>query len=470
MFRKTSRRASARGIACHCAVLALAISSQAAWAQSKDGEEDPTAAPTTQPATTSALPDASATPAPDRFKRFDDLSLKGWDIPYPKIADTILADHGGVRDALADIGIGISPINTFAFQYDFLQNDGGYRGPQLYNGQNVTRTNTTLSLTGTYDLGMVGLDGGQIATSVSLVNNSLPSVNGPRKLRIGRLHYYQELAGGRVDFKVGYIDNAQEFLGTNVGGNLATGNLGPQATIPFQLGLSYGGFSVPAFNLRVKFGEHFYNKAGIQRSLPQGGGPVENEFNPGGFHFRVPGTGVLMINEVGFNRPSSAGTKSMWIRGGGIYNTTNFTAFDGTKRDNWGGFIAIDRQLSQIDAERPFRGVYAGATFNYAPPRQNFYTQYYEARLYGVGLLKNRPSDLATLVTTYNKYSPAGLRARTPEGQGNYSGTFAMSASYAYRVQAGIYLQPGLGVTVHPIYSPRFKPALNGYLGLITLF
>ncbi|KQM49825.1 hypothetical protein ASE69_20940 [Sphingomonas sp. Leaf208] len=92
---------------------------------------------TTQPATTSALPDDSVLPAPDRFKRFDDLSLKGWAISYPKVADTILADHLGVRDALADIGIGISPINTANFQYDFLQNDRGYRGPQLYNGQRI---------------------------------------------------------------------------------------------------------------------------------------------------------------------------------------------------------------------------------------------------------------------------------------------------------------------------------------------
>ena len=468
MLRISSGRALRRGLVASSALLAIA--STPALAQSKDGEVEPAARPTTQPASTSALPDASAVPAADRFKRLDDLSLKGWDIPYPKVADTILADHGGVRDALADIGIGISPINTFNLQYDILQNDRGYRGPQLYNGQNVTRTNTTLSLTATYDLGMIGLKGGQLATSFSLVNNSFPAVNGPRKLRFGRLHYYQELADGRVDFKIGYIDNAQEFLGTNVGGSLATGNLGPQATIPFQLGLSYGGFSVPAFNLRVKMGKHFYNKAGIQRSLPPGGGPVENELNPGGFHFRVPGTGVLFINEVGYNRPSSAGTKSMWVRGGGIYNTTEFTAYNGSRRDNWGGFIAVDRQLSQIDGEKPFRGLYAGATVNYAPPQQNFYTQYYEARLYGIGLLQNRPFDLASLVTTYNKYSPAGLRVNTPEGQSNYPGTFAVIGSYAYRVRAGIYLQPGVGVTVHPIYSPRFKPALNGYLGLVTLF
>jgi porin len=441
-----------------------------ASAQDKNGEVNPASPPTTQPATTAALPDASTSPPLDRFKRFDDLSLKGWDIPYPKVADSILADHYGIRDALADIGIGISPINTINFQYDFLQNDHGYKGRQLYNGQNVTRTNSTVSLTATYDFGRVGLKGGQLVTGLAIVNNSFPAVNGPKKVRVGRLHYYQELFGGKVDFKLGYIDQTQEFLGINVGGNLATGNLGPQATIPFQLGLSYGGFAAPAVDVRVKFGSHFYNKVGVQRSLPPGGAAVENALNPGGFRFHPPGTGVLVIDEIGYNRPSSRDAKSMWIRGGGIYNSTKFTAFDGRKTDNWAGFAAIDRQLTQIDDEKPFRGLYAGATVNYAPPQQNFYTQYYEGRVYGVGLLKGRPFDLASLVTTYNKYSPEGLAARTQPGQRSYKATWALIASYAYRLGPGIYVQPGLGVTQHPIYSPRFGTALNGYLGLVTIF
>jgi porin len=426
---------------------------------------------TTQPATTSALPDDSVLPAPDRFKRFDDLSLKGWAISYPKVADTILADHLGVRDALADIGIGISPINTANFQYDFLQNDRGYRGPQLYNGQRVTRTNTTASLTATYDLGRIGLKGGQIATTLSIVDNSFPAVNGPKKIRIGRLHYYQDVIAGVLDFKAGYIDNTQEFLGINVGGNLATGNLGPQATIPFQLGLSYGGFAAPGINVRVRSKAGFYNKFGIQRSLPPGGATAENAVNPGGFRFSPPGTGVLLIDEIGFNRASAPGTKSAWVRFGGIHNSTRYTRFsDGAQKDNWAVFVAADRQLTQTDPAKPFRGIYAGATFNYAPPEQNFFTQYYEGRVYGVGLIKSRPFDLASLVTTYNVYSPEGLRARVPTNQSFYKGTWAATASYAYRAAAGIYIQPGLGVTVHPIFSPRFGPALNAYLSLITLF
>lgn len=440
---------------------------RAAHAQaSNDGQ----ASATQQPATVSALPDKDAPAPADPFKRFDDLALKGWDIPYPKTRDSILADHAGIRDALADLGIGISPINTINFQYDFLQNDRGYRGPQLYNGQNVTRTNSTVSLTLTYDLGRIGIAGGQLATTLSWVNNSFPAVNGPKKFRIGRLHWFQSIANGAVEVTAGYVDNTQEFIGINVGGNLATGNLGPQATIPFQLGLSYGGFAAPGIDVRTRLGAHGYNKFGVQRSLPPGGATVENELNPGGFRFHPPGTGVLFIDEIGYNRPAARGERSIWARGGAIYNTTRYDSFTGGTRDNWAMYVALDRQLTQPDQERPFRGIYAGATFDYAPPRQNFYTQYYEGRLYGVGLIGSRPFDLASLVMTYNKYSPEGLIAKTPVGTGYNKGTWALIGSYALRLRPGIYLQPGLGVTVHPIYSPRFGPALNGYLGLVTIF
>jgi len=75
----------------------------AAFAQDKNGDVASNAPPVPQPATTTALPDSSSAPAPDRFKRFDDLSLKGWDIPYPKVADTILADHWGISRSCNDL-------------------------------------------------------------------------------------------------------------------------------------------------------------------------------------------------------------------------------------------------------------------------------------------------------------------------------------------------------------------------------
>jgi len=110
-----------------------------------------------------------------------------------------------------------------------------------------------------------------------------------------------------------------------------------------------------------------------------------------------------------------------------------------------------------------------GATINYAPPAQNLFTQYYEVRAYDFGPLVNRPSDLATLTATRNVYSPVGLSALTQAGLGHFRETTSIIGSYAFHLAEGVFVQPGLGVTVHPIYSPRFDTALNGYL-TISLF
>lgn len=429
-----------------------------------------TTPPAVRPETTGALPARSTQPSPSPFQRFDDLSIKGFDIPFPKTADTMIRDIGGVRSALADIGVSFLGYNMASFQYDIAQTAGHYRGPQLYNGQKLTRTASFLSAFMAINLGQYGIPGGQIQVTGGFGGNTFNRVDGPDAWRIGRFAYFQPLFGDSVELKFGILDNGQEFLGTNVGGNLATGNLGPLATIPYQVGLSYGGFGAPGVNAKWKAGRYLYTKIGIQRSLRPGGANAENPYNPDGFTFRTPGTSALIIDEIGWNRPPAPGSKSLWIRGGGIYNMTHYPRFrDGRPVDNHALFLAADRQITQPDPGKPFRGLYLGATANYAPPAQNLYTQYYESRIYGLGLAKGRPFDLASLVINASLYSRAALRARLDPQAGRYHQTLSAVASYAYRLVPGLYLQPGLGVVVHPVYSPRFGTAVNGYLTITTL-
>lgn len=454
--------------------VALWMIATPALAQSRSGAPlDTTAAPTpdtsaTEPPTAQlALPVASTTPATGPFARFDALAMKGWERPLPKSADTLIADKAGVRDALADVGIGFVGFASNALQYNFLQNDGNYKGPQQYNGQRLTRSVSNAAIFATYDLGRIGLKDGQLLVSALYTSNSFNAVDGPNSVRIGRLSYYQPLFNKAVEIKVGYFDNGFEFLGTTTGGSLAGGTLGPQATVPYEVGLSYSGFSTPTIDMRINFKHNLYTKFGLQRSLPPGGAAAEVAVNPSGLAFHPKGTGLLAIGELGFDRPAAAGTMATWVRGGAIYNTTNYKRFDGgLATHNWAAYLAVDRQVSQIDRTKPARGLYIGGTVDYAPPGQNFTTEYYEARVYGVGLIDKRPFDLASLLATRNVYSPAGLLARTPVGQVNYKATTAVIASYAYRLTPGLYLQPGLGVVIHPIFTPRYGTALNGYLTL----
>jgi porin len=443
---------------------------QAAQAQSSQVQADQSSAyapAAVRPTPSPELPVQSPNAAPSPYQRFDALAMRGWERPLPKSGDTLIGDKLGIRDALADAGIGFIGFASNAIQYNFLQNDGGYKGRQLYNGQKFTRMVSNAAIFATYDLGKIGIDNGQFIFSALYTSNSFNRVDGPDSTRVGRLAYYQSLFNKKVEFKIGYFDNGFEFLGTQTGGSLAGGTLGPQASVPNEVGLSYSGFSTPTANVRINFKNHFYTKFGVQRSLPPGGATPEVAANSSGLRFHVPGTGVLMIDEWGWDRPAKPGQLATWVRAGGIYNTTNFNRFKGGQtKDNWATYLAVDRQLFQIDDSKANRGLYVGGTVNYAPPQQNMISQYYEGRVYGVGLLKSRPFDLASIVTTANVYSKDGLAARTAVGQKNFKATYSVIASYAYRLTPGLYFQPGLGAVVHPVYSPRFDTAFNGYLTL----
>jgi porin len=396
--------------------------------------------------------------------------MQGWERSLPKSEDTILGDKLGIRSALADAGIGFIVFSTNSFQYNLLQNDAGHRGPQVYNGQRFTRTLDSVTLFSTYDLGRIGLKDGQFIVSAFYSTNSLNSVDGPSSTRIGRLAYYQKLFDKAIEFKIGYFDNAYEFLGTQTGGSFAGGTLGPQASVPNEVGLSYSGLGTPAADLRINLKNHSYAKFGVQRSLPPGGATPEVAANPNGLRFVVPQTGVLAIGEGGWDRPASNGINATWIRVGGIFNTTNFDRLAGGQaHNNWAAYAAVDRQIVQTDPSSPNHGYYMGVTVNYAPPKENFVTKYLENRVYGVGIIKGRPFDLVSLVTTADFYSDSGLKTRTAQGQKSFAATYALVASYAYRLTPGLYLQPGLGAVVHPVYSPRYDTAFNGYL-LLSIF
>lgn len=463
------------------ATLSCVALPQAAAAQSSP-EPSPPASPVAIPSDTSANPERTAkdgtpqdrTPIPAGpwsetggvdFTYINTLGHKGWATPFPKMSDTVLRDAGGVRSTLADLGIGFLGLSKNTVLYNVRD----YDGPAKYNGKNPTYSTGIQTLFLTFDTGKIGVDNGQIFFTAAAITNGLRVVNGPRYARIGGLGYYQKLAGGAVEIKVGYYDNAQEYVGTAIAGSLASGTLGPQARIPVQLGFGYNGVGTPALNIRLNGKHGLYTKFGVQRAVPPGGAAAEIPLNDTGLRFSVRGAKALFVDEIGVNRPATAGTKSSWVRAGGIYNTTRYRDYrNGGTSENWGVYAAFDQQLTQPSTTAPAKGVYVGGSVNYAPPAQNLYSQYYEGRVYGIGMVPGRPADLASLVATFNSVSPSARRALRP-GDDTEPYAVTVTGSYSYRFSPGVYIQPGLGIAVKPAYYPKAPMALNTYLSIAFL-
>jgi len=107
----------------------------------------------------------------------------------------------------------------------------------------------------------------------------------------------------------------------------------------------------------------------------------------------------------------------------------------------------------------------------YAPPEFNRFSQYYEFRLCGIGLLPSRPTDMVSVVVSRNVFSNNVVDAVLRSGQLAHTGNFSITAAYYAPVAPGIRVGIGLGYTDHPtpvICTPQTGSALNLLANVVT--
>jgi porin len=292
-------------------------------------------------------------------------------------------------------------------------------GNQTYNGQKPTfLTNNVMQLT--YDLSRYGIPDEQIVVG-GVYNFDTWAPAGPNALSLATLSYYQTFLNEQVELKLGYLNNALEFWGPFLAGNLAASIFGPSATIPVEAGINAYAWTTPAINIKVNGPDGFYNKLGVQRASSPDGPFVEKIDNPSGLKWSTPNSGALVINEVGYRKEAAPGQLATWVRAAPMFNTSRYIdyALGGRSTDNYAAYFLADQQLVQLAPieGQAARGVYAGVTAMYAPPELNRFSQYYELRLYGIGLLPSRPRDMLSLVVSRNVFSHYLVDAALQQGQ-----------------------------------------------------
>ncbi len=406
-------------------------------------------------------------PVPPSPPAYDALGVKGWDTPFPPASDTIFADMGGARSALADYGIGIVGYSVNAVAYNF-RND---KTPGAsYNGKYPTYFTGSQGIFITYDASKIGLPGGQIQVLLQAITSSRPDLNPTRSQGIGTLAYFQSFNNDEFEMKVGWLQLSNEFMGANIAGSFTSGTLGPNASLPVSAGFSYPGLTTPGFTFRYNGPNGFYDKVAVARSIPNQSYTESIHNNAFGLRLSFPNSGVVTLNEIGVNQPAAPDHKSFWFRAGGVYNSTQYTNFEtGTKQSNYGLYALVDYQFWQPDAGSPARGLYAGASISYQPPNRNLYTRYYEARMYGIGLIPGRPADLLSFVVSYNGLSRAALGAVFP-GQPTDHYSQSTSLSYSFHVARGVFIQPAIALVKNITITPHVPLAVNGYISVALMF
>ncbi|WP_354114520.1 carbohydrate porin [Bradyrhizobium sp. RT3a] len=403
-----------------------------------------------------------------KFARFNKLRERGLEINIPGPADTVDQDKGGFRSALADLGIGYVAWTQNSYVQNVLPNAARSTiANQLYNGQNPTFNSVNYVMV-TYDLTRYGIPDGQIIAGMEQQSWTWQP-GGPDRLGINTLAYYQTFFDRALELKVGYLRNSHEFAGTLVGGNAGASVFGPSSNVLYQGGMSRNATPTPAINLRYNFDSQLYTKLSVQRSISPDGVATEVNQNPAGLNWTTPNTGILTLDETGYQTKAAPGVLDTWVRAGIGYNTSHYTnlAFPKQPRGDENNFyyVAADRQLWQVAPQgAASRGIYGGFSVMGAPPDQNKVAQYYEARLYAKGLFDSRPSDQISVVATDTVWSNIAVQNALAAKNLVHNDSKAISGTYTAHLAPGVYLNLGLTYINNPTtitYTPPIGHALN---------
>ncbi len=408
---------------------------------------------------------------PALYQHFDRWREKGVTTQFPGSIDSLLGDVGGFRSWLSDRDISFEGQVGPNAVYNILDNAKGL--PRAYNGQTFTLPPAGLLLKAQFGLSSAGLPNSYIGLGVSAIGwTNFPQINGKSGSTQLLNAYYAQTIGDRLLVKAGYFPLLFDFAGVFTGGNpvLASGLSG---LIPVQAGMTLPSSVTPAFELSYDLKNNLYIKGAVQRSLNPAGLVAATYSNPHSIKFLENSTGakVLMVGEVGYNRPASMGTRRLWLRTGYIYNTSDYAVFGSTdKSDNQDFYILGDYQTLQPDPMLPYRGLYLGASAQVAAENVNVISQNYELRAYWLGPTDARPTDAISLTASFNKYSQDARRQFSGVGVRTESNQFSIGANYAYHIRPGLYATPSIAYIVHPSFTGKYADALNVGMMATLLF
>ena len=166
----------------------------------------------------------------------------------------------------------------------------------------------------TYDTSRYGIPDGQLAVA-GVASWSSWDHFAPNRFGLYNLSWYQTLLDRKLELKIGYMSNAQEWIGPNIGGSFAS-PFGASASIPYLMGMSPNAITQPT----GPSGDIVYDDSRF--------------YNPTGFRFSVPNSGLLAVNELGWKTGPAFGPPQTWVRAGLMYNTSQFQNYETGAKDS----------------------------------------------------------------------------------------------------------------------------------------
>lgn len=393
-------------------------------------------------------------------RTIEDLNLKGAAADNPPFSDTQLGVDSRFRQQMFRHGL----LFRMSVSGGYIQNT--LAAPVAADQQNYTgqreffsySVNPVLSA----DLRQLGLRRTQLNINGQIQQASWGPAQ-PTAFTLSALYVYKEFGEDRAEMKFGYLTTDFQFIGLQVGGQVASGAQGVYAVLPYEVGLSYTPVPAPVVTLKFRLPQSFYLKGAIQRAGEPGSEEAALHRDSLGLRFLPQGDKLLLIGEVGSRTQSAAGRMSHWYRAGYITNNTPYTSLRTglPKSGNYCGYLLADRQLWQPQPSSAGRGVYIGGSAMVVPADLDVYRLYYEARAYYAAPFRSRPFDFASVVASYTAFSQDELRSLKAAGQTFWRASDSVTGSYTVHLARGTYVGLGLSYVNGPSVTPKVPSALT---------
>ncbi|UHG99539.1 carbohydrate porin [Pseudomonas sp. 7-41] len=372
-------------------------------------------------------------------------------IYLPSTCDTVSPTLFGAREGLANAGWGIRGTISVAADYD-IKNRYSSSTTQKYSGQ-VLSAYTISTVYVTYDLGRNGFPlGSQFTGSFSQVFSTGGTGEPPAMdPTVATLGLTVPLLDNALELKAGYFLLTQDFVGMNLTGNAGSVSQGVQSSIPSLVGMSvYSPTPTAEITVRDPWTKRFYHHFAMSRSISADGAIHELDENPTGLRWGTKDTGPIYVNEFGYKTEFAPGSLPVWARAGFIYNTTDYSTFNGGQsEDNYAAYAGLTVQLTK-NSTNP-GGLNLDIKVDSAPSDRNIFYKDFAVNLFYVGPFESRPFDMASIGYSKTWESPELQDAVAAGGARDTSRVSTQGAlSYAYQFSPGIYLISTASLVTNP--------------------
>ena len=379
----------------------------------------------------------------------------------PGGAQLLLGDMGGMRAALAKVGIELG-INYIGETFGTVA--GGIKRGVVYEGRLGMSLDFDLDKLAGWPGATAHVHAFQIhgrGASANLVGNlmTLSGIEAERATRLYTVWLEQKLFEDRVSIRAGQIAGDSEFIISETAGGLINSTFGyPLLTAADNTsgGPAYP-LPTPGIRLQLKPVDDLTLRTAVFSGNPAGSGCTTNPqiCNPSGTTFSLSG-GTLWLAELEYG--VNQGKKSAYLPGtykiGAWRETGTFTdqlTDEPVRHGNWGAYAIADQTIW-----RPTPGEEQGLNvfmrLGGAPSDRNLVTWYADGGFGFKGLFAERPDDVLTVGVAYGRISNEAALADRLAGPPTpvRDHETLLEVTYNISLAPGWSLQPDLQYVINP--------------------